>query len=110
MEARVNFSGNELINSENIQLTLKLFHWVSAFTMRLGPTQRDFFSRGDSHELARTPHRLLAILSDDSNLVGLADFAKALIKTCSLAGVPSSKNWVSGAKKKNKKQKQKKRG
>ena len=51
MEARVNFSGNELINSENNQLTLKLFHWVSAFTMRLGPTQRDFFSRGDSHEL-----------------------------------------------------------
>ena len=26
MEARVNFSGNELINSENNQLTLKLFH------------------------------------------------------------------------------------
>ena len=82
MEARVNFSRNQLITIENIQLTLKFLRWDSAFTMRLVPTQRDFCEN--------PPPQTFRNAITDSNLAGLAAFATALIKTCSLSGVASS--------------------
>ena len=80
MEARVNFSRNQLITSENIQ-----------FIFKFSATQRDFFeeSRTDPSQTSRNS-------ITDSNLVGLAAFALLLIKSCSLAAVAPLRSQLVG--------------